>query len=83
MPQPELPWTPDFDAYPVKYRISQAVIAGSAVEVTWSDGRISQHHALWLRENSPDEGTIHPLSREMVISPLDIPADIHPRTRDC
>ena len=30
-----------------------------------------------LRENSPDESTIHPKSREMLISPLDVPADLN------
>ncbi|MEM8975561.1 MAG: TauD/TfdA family dioxygenase [Pseudomonadota bacterium] len=71
-----LPWTPDFEAYPVDHSIASAETSQQVVTVHWSDGQRSEHHALWLRENSPDEETVHPVSREMLIDPLDIPDDI-------
>ena len=73
-----LPWTPDFESYPVDHNIASAEIMGDAVAVRWSDGYESNHHAMWLRENSPDDKTVHPLSREMLIDPLEIPDDIVP-----
>ena len=73
---PPLPWTPDFDHHPVVYTIRSAQIVDGHVQLGWSDGRTSSHHALLLRENSPDDATVHPLSREMLISPLDLPSDL-------
>lgn len=77
MPQ-QLPWTPDFDEWRVTHKITAATIEGDAVHIEWEDGRHSRHHALLLRENSPDEQTIHPLSREMRLSPHDLPEDTRP-----
>ena len=71
-----LPWTPDFEAYPIRHAILEAESSGQTVIIRWSDDRKSEHHVLWLRENSPDAETVHPLSREMLIDPLDIPDDI-------
>lgn len=72
----ELPWTPDFDVWPVEHKASSLAHAPEALEVTWSDGKTSRHHVLLLRENSPDPETIHPQAREMCISPTDIPVNI-------
>lgn len=71
-----LPSTPDFDNWPVEHRICDVFVEGAQVCVTWDDGRSAAYHAFMLRENSPDEDTIHPLSREMVCSPLDFPDDL-------
>ncbi|MEL6361247.1 MAG: TauD/TfdA family dioxygenase [Pseudomonadota bacterium] len=73
-----LPWTPDFEIYPIEHHIKASSVHQDVVRVSWSDGRESRHHALWLRENSPDPQTIHPLSREMLLDPLDIPSDVIP-----
>lgn len=75
-----LPITPDFDHWPVVRKISEVAIEGSSIKVTWDDHRISSYHAALLRENSPDEHTLHPLSREAVISPLDFPASLSIRS---
>ena len=80
MTDTRLPWTPDFDVYPTDPALRTAEIADTAVALTWADGRTSLHHAHWLRENSPDPETVHPLSREMAISPLDLPDDLHPQS---
>lgn len=75
-----LPWTPDFDVWPVTHRIAEAVAEGESVRVRWDDGLECRFHAVLLRENSPDEQTIHPLSRESLISPVDLPADLTARS---
>lgn len=72
----DLPWTPDFDHWPITHDVTGLAHDGEALTIIWSDGRASQHHVWLLRENSPDEGTIHPKAREMAITPLDIPADL-------
>ncbi|MGI9298107.1 MAG: hypothetical protein ACR2QC_09435 [Gammaproteobacteria bacterium] len=55
-----LPWTPDFDCWPVDHKITSAYAEGESVRVRWDDGRECRFHALLLRENSPDDKTIHP-----------------------
>lgn len=74
----ELPGTPDHEAYPVTHRIDSVEVDADVLRVTWDDSRTSLHHSLLLRENSADPETTHPLTREMRISPLDIPPDIRP-----
>ena len=72
----DLPWTPDFESYPVEHFLQKAVALGDHVEAIWSDGSTSEYDVFLLRENSPDSVTVHPQSREMLISPLDIPEDL-------
>lgn len=71
-----LPWTPDFDCYSLRHKIAQVVADKVSVNLKWDDGRENRFDAFLLRENSPDADTIHPKSREMLISPLDIPDDL-------
>ena len=78
MTHSNLPWTPDFETYTVAHAISSARPEANAVVIEWSDGQRSKHHALWLRENSPDEQTIHPLSRELVCRSLELPRNPEP-----
>ncbi|MBE1284018.1 MAG: DUF971 domain-containing protein [Rhodobacteraceae bacterium] len=68
----DLPWTPDFDTWPVEHNATALAHTTDTLSVTWSDGASSQYHALLLRENSPDAGTIHPKAREMCTAPTDI-----------
>ncbi len=72
----ELPLTPDFEPWTVDHTIGSISFDADTITVTWSDGTKTRHHALLLRENSPDPVTIHPQAREMAISPTDIPEDI-------
>lgn len=74
----ELPWTPDFEIYPVSHAIVRAEVRDEAVVVYWDDDRISEHHAFFLRENSPDPETVHPLSRELLHPPLAFDEDTRP-----
>lgn len=73
----ELPWTPDFEVYDLAHRIEAVKIVKTGIELAWEDGQQSTHNNFLLRENSPDQHTVHPLSREMLISPLDLPDDLH------
>ena len=72
----DLPQTPDFEIWPVANAAQCVEVAADVLHITWSDGRRSGHHALLLRENSPDPVTTHPKAREMAISPVDIAEDI-------
>lgn len=68
-----LPITPDYDPWPITHTPVEATAQDGALAITWSDGRTSHHHALLLAENDPAPDTLHPLSRETTLSPLDLP----------
>lgn len=72
----DLPLTPDFDIWPITNRIVHAVAEGVSVRLVWDDNNESRYHAFLLRENSPDAASLHPLSREALISPTDLPEDL-------
>ena len=72
----DLPWTPDFDFWPVEHDPAQVKCDGDVLSITWSDGKTSAYHALLLRENSPDPTTIHPKAREMCMSPTEIDPEL-------
>jgi len=72
----EMPDTPDFDFWPVHQTISKVAHAADHVTLHWSDGKTCQMDAVLLRENCPAPETTHRLSREMVIAPTDIPAEL-------
>ena len=72
----ELPWTPDFDTWPVTHALVAAQARVDAVRLVWDDGRENHFAAALLRENSPDPDTVHPESREMIISPDALPANL-------
>ena len=59
-----------------EHSIVSASIVKTGIELTWDDGRRNTYNNFMLRENSPDEKTLHPLSREMLISPLELPDDL-------
>ena len=67
---------PDFDCYPVTRTLSGVRIADGDVHVHWDDGSTSVLPSVWLREFSPDLGTIHPVTREQVIMLVDLPEDL-------
>ena len=72
----DLPITPDFDYWPIDHNADRLEVRNDSIAIWWSDDQISEHHALFLRENSPDATTIHPKAREMSIAPQDIIADL-------
>ncbi len=73
---PDLPITPDFENWPVTHQPVGATTESGALKITWSDGKVSLHHSLFLAENDPSPETLHPLSRETTLSPLDQPEDL-------
>ena len=70
------PITPDFDDWPVEVLPRAARSVDGALCVEWSDGKISQYHPFLLAENDPSSDTLHPLSRETTLSPLDLPENL-------
>ena len=58
------PNVPDFDTYAVTSKPVALAINDTVLNVTWDDGHISQLPFLWLREYSPDPGTLNPATRE-------------------
>ena len=73
---PETLSVPDFDAYPVTQSLRDARIVDGDVQVRWTDGSASVLPSLWLREFSPDLGTIHPVTREQLIMLIDLPEEL-------
>ena len=71
-----MPWTPDFESYPCDVALQRVEVANGYIRLYWEDGRSNRYDVFLLRENSPDNQTIHFQSREMLISPLDIPQDL-------
>lgn len=72
------PDTPDFDIYPVGASIASADIVndGAVVRVSWSDGRLSRYHAVWLRDNATDSENLNPETREQWSDVTAIPPDL-------
>ena len=72
----QTPSVPDFDCYPVTRTLRSARAADGDVEIGWDDGSASLLPGLWLREFSPDLGTIHPVTREQLLMLIDLPEDL-------
>ena len=45
------------------------------MRLSWSDGRVSRYHAVWLRDNAPDGHNLNPETREQRTDVTGIPAD--------
>lgn len=67
---------PDFRNYQTNESIRKLDLIHGGLSIEWTDGRIDWHYALWLRENSPDESTTHPLSREQKIQLNELPDQV-------
>ena len=68
--------TPDFDIY-TKRHITGLEVSPLGLSVFYDDGAVSRHLAADLREHSPEAHTTHPVTRETVLSPLDVPENFH------
>lgn len=62
-----LPLTPDYDVWPVEAQLHEVSFKPRLLTVSWSDGRESRYHSIWLRENAADETTVNPATRERIL----------------
>ncbi|QFU00165.1 Gamma-butyrobetaine dioxygenase [Halomonas sp. THAF5a] len=69
-----LPLTPDYDAWPIEADLERVAVTPRLVTVTWSDGRVSRYHSVWLRENAADDTTVNPATRERILDLSTLPA---------
>lgn len=77
MPTTPLPLSPDFDTWPEDTRIERLeILATGDLAIEWADGRRATYHRLLLAENATDSATLHPKSRETLMTPLDFPEDL-------
>lgn len=70
------PITPDFDHWATDVMPATVAADAGALRVQWTDGQTSHHHPFLLAENDPAPETLHPGSRETLLSPLDLPEDL-------
>ena len=66
--------TPDFSSY-VPRTIKDVVIHPLGLEVIYEDDKRTFHLSRDLREHATDPETTHPITKETLISPLNIPDD--------
>jgi gamma-butyrobetaine dioxygenase len=74
----EVASTPDFDSFPIDQSIAAVDLQHAWIAVTWSDGRISRFHHIWLRDNCPCDACVHQVTKEQMFELVTVPADIHP-----
>ena len=66
--------TPDFSSYPPR-TIKDVVLHPLGLEVIYEEGKRTFHLSRDLREHATDPETTHPITKETLISPLNIPDD--------
>ena len=66
-------FTPDFDTYPM-HQVAELTVKPLGLEIQWSDGMVSHHLSPNLREHAAEPHTSHPITRETMVEPQDIPA---------
>ncbi len=70
--------TPDFETYSMDVLVASAAATDDTVDITWSDGRTSRYHHIWLRDNCASDKSVDTVSRERMLSLSAIPNDIQP-----
>ena len=65
--------TPDFDIYPM-HQVAELTVKPLGLEIRWADGMVSHHLSPNLREHAAEPHTSHPITRETMVEPQDIPA---------
>ena len=58
--------------------IKNVIKKEKTIEVNWSDGKKSNFHFMWLRDNCPSD--IHPTARERLFNLMNITENIHPES---
>ncbi|MBR2515516.1 MAG: TauD/TfdA family dioxygenase [Halomonas sp.] len=69
-----LPLTPDYDVWPIEATLKKVSFKPRLLKVSWSDGRESRYHSIWLRENAADETTVNPATRERILDLSTLPS---------
>lgn len=67
------PQTPDYDVYPISHSLIRVSTDGAVVTLVWDDERESHFHSFWLRENEPSPATHNPDTRELKLTPMELP----------
>ena len=67
--------TPDFNSYPSR-KVENLTVHPLGLEVTYDDNQKTFHLSSDLRIHAIDDETIHQITREPLISPLDVPDDL-------
>ena len=67
--------TPDFNSYPSR-KVENLTVHPLGLEVTYDDNQKTFHLSSDLRIHAVDDETTHQITREPLISPLDIPDDL-------
>ena len=67
--------TPDFNSYPSR-KVENLTVHPLGLEVTYDDNQKTFHLSSDLRIHAVDDETTHQITREPLISPLDIPGDL-------
>lgn len=60
--------------------LEDARLIPAGVRVCWNDGRHADFHGFWLRDNCPCSECRHPLTGELVLDQLSVPADVKLRS---
>ena len=66
--------TPDFDIYAM-HEVAELNVKPLGLEIQWADGMVSHHLAPNLREHAAEPHTSHPITRETMVEPQDIPVE--------
>lgn len=66
----------DWRIYPISTLPVALTQSPTSLEVTWSDGRTSPFHHLWLRDNCPCPTCVYPVTREQMFEIADAPDDL-------
>ena len=62
-----------FDNYPM-HQVAELTVKPLGLEIQWADGMVSHHLSPNLREHAAELHTSHPITRETMVEPQDIPA---------
>ncbi|VVN17278.1 gamma-butyrobetaine dioxygenase [Pseudomonas fluorescens] len=68
----------DFRTYPLISALGGVQSLADRVAIAWADGRISQFHHVWLRDNCPCPQCVYNVTREQVFEIVDAAEDLKP-----
>ncbi|ANG64877.1 gamma-butyrobetaine hydroxylase [Marinobacterium aestuarii] len=72
--------TAGYGRYPVSHLPLRIETGPESLRLVWDDGRESEFHYLWLRDNCPCAQCVSSLTREQLFEICDVPLSIRPET---